>query len=77
MTCYFRHLKHIFDKVGVKITKANKRTIDKVIHGMVDVEYKNCSTTWREVKKKLAEDEKTFIIRLQEATNELRALDRE
>jgi hypothetical protein len=74
VTCYFRHLKPIFDKAGVEITKANKREIDRIIHAIVCVEYKNCSTTWREVKKKLAEDEQTFITRLQEATSELGTL---
>ena len=27
---------------------------------MVGIEYKNCSATWKEVKKRIAEDEKDF-----------------
>ena len=49
MTCYFRHkqMKSIFKKVGVEITKENKKEIDKLIHSIVGVEYKNCSATWK------------------------------
>ena len=69
MTCYFRHLKAIFEKVGLDVTEANKREIDKVIHGIVGVKYKNCSATWIEVKKRLAEDEEGFIIALKQKLN--------
>ncbi|MCW4049297.1 MAG: hypothetical protein NWE89_06115 [Candidatus Bathyarchaeota archaeon] len=61
MTCYFRHMKEIFEKAGVEVSKENKKDIDKVIHGIVGVEYKNCSSTWKAVKLKLAEDEEGFI----------------
>jgi hypothetical protein len=61
MTCYFRHLQHIFEKAGIEVTRENKREIDRVIHGIVGVEYKNCSSAWKEVKKRIAEDEKKFI----------------
>ena len=61
MTCYFRHLKTIFEKVGITITKENKQDIDKVIHSIVGVEYKNCPATWKEVKKRIAEDEESFV----------------
>jgi len=61
MTCYFRHLKTIFEKTGITITKENKQDVDRVIHSIVGVEYKNCSATWKEVKKRIAEDEKSFL----------------
>ena len=67
MTCYFRHMKDIFNKAGVEVTKENRKDIDRKIHTIVGVEYKNCSATWREVKKKIAEDEEVFIIMLKEA----------
>ena len=67
MTCYFRHMKDIFNKAGVEVTKENRKDIDRKIHTIVGVEYKNCSATWREVKKKIAEDEEAFIIMLKEA----------
>jgi hypothetical protein len=61
MTCYFRHLKTIFEKAGITITKENKQDIDKVIHSIVGVEYKNCPATWKEVKKRIAENEESFV----------------
>ena len=64
MTCYFRHMKDVFDKVGVTVTKENKRDIDKTIHKIVGVEYKNCSATWKEVKKRMAEDKEGFVTTL-------------
>ena len=41
MTCYFRHLKDIFMKAGIEVTKENRRELDRIIHGIVDVEYIN------------------------------------
>jgi len=67
MTCYFRHLQNIFKKAGIEVTKQNKRDIDRVIHRIVNVEYKNCPAAWREVKKRLAEDEETFVSELRKA----------
>ena len=61
MTCYFRHLKTIFEKTGITITKENKQDVDRVIHSIVGVDYKNCSATWKEVKKRMAEDEESFL----------------
>ena len=69
MTCYFRHLKAVFEKAGVDVTEANKRELDRVIRGIVGVEYKDCSATWKEVKKRLAEDEDGFITALKQALN--------
>jgi len=67
MTCYFRHIKPIFNKMGLEITKENKKEIDKTIHDIVGVEYKNCSATWREVKKRISEDEESFTSKLKES----------
>jgi len=61
MTCYFRHLKPIFEKANIIITKENKQEIDKVIHSIVGIDYKNCSATWKEVKKLIIEDEAKFV----------------
>jgi len=61
MTCYFRYLKTIFEKTGITITKGNKQDIDRVIHSIVGVEYKNCPETWKEVKKRMTEDEEGFV----------------
>ena len=67
MTCYFRHLQQIFKKAGIEAASVNKREIDRVIHDVVGVRYKNCPATWREVKKKIAEDEEGFASKLKEA----------
>ena len=67
MTCYFRHLKQVFEKAGIEVTNENKREIDKVIHAIVGVDYKNCPAAWKEVKKMLAENETVFISNLKEA----------
>jgi len=67
LTCYFRHLRDFFDKAGIKVTDENKRQIDRIIHDIMRVEYKNCSATWKEVKKRIAEDKETFISQLKKA----------
>jgi len=55
MTCYFRHLKPVFENIGLMIIKQNRYDIDRAIHCIVEVEYKNCSTTWKEVKKRMGQ----------------------
>ena len=64
MTCYFRHMKDIFAEIGVEPTKENKKELDRKIHGLLGVEYKNCSTTWKHVKEQLAENRDVFISEL-------------
>lgn len=61
MTCYFRHLNEIFEKAGITVTKENKQDIDRAIHSIVGTSYKNCPSTWKEVKKRIAEDETRFV----------------
>ena len=56
----------MFENAGIEVTKENKRDIDKVIHGMAGVKYKNCSATWKHVKKRLNEDKETFFSELKE-----------
>jgi hypothetical protein len=67
LTCYFRHMKDVFNRAGIEVTKENKKALDRAIHSYVGVEYKDCSSTWKEVKKKLAEDEESFIAMLKNA----------
>ncbi len=64
LTCYFRHLKPIFDRAGITVTKENRKQIDQIIHAIVGVEYKNCPTTWKEVKSALLTDEEGFVLKL-------------
>jgi hypothetical protein len=67
VTCYFRHIQDIFKKAGIAVSTQNKQELDRVIHGIVGVEYKNCPATWREVKKRIAEDEESFVSELKKA----------
>ncbi len=55
MSCYFRHLKPVFDEAGVMVTPANKKQIDMAFHEAVGVKYKNCPETWRSLKPLLAD----------------------
>lgn len=57
MSCYFRHMKDILDEAGIEVTKENKRRIDSAIHGIVAVEYKDCSATWKAIKRDVLSDE--------------------
>ena len=54
-------MKEVFAKAGVEITKENRKEVDRIIHSIVGIEYKNCSDTWKAVKVKLADDEDAFI----------------
>lgn len=67
MTCYFRNMKLIFEQIGVEITPENRKEIDMKIHVLVGTEYKNCSTTWKAIKERLAKDEEKFIAELDRA----------
>ncbi len=58
MSCYFRHLKEIFEEAGIEISKENKKIIDKKIHELVGVPYKNCPESWRKVKEWLRDMER-------------------
>jgi hypothetical protein len=64
MTCYFRHLQEIFQKAGIKVNKENKQELDKMIHRIMGTKYKDCPGTWRQVKKRIAEDENAFVQQL-------------
>jgi hypothetical protein len=54
-------MKDIFAEVGVEATKENKKDYDRKIHELLGVDYKNCSSTWKLVKSRLAEDRDGFI----------------
>jgi hypothetical protein len=71
VTCYFRHLQQVFEKAGIEVTSENKRDIDRVIHRIVGMEYKNCPDAWRDVKKRTAEDEEGFTSKLKEALSNI------
>ncbi len=57
MSCYFRHMKDVLEEAGITVDKGNKKDVDRVIHEIVGVEYKDCSPTWKEVKARVRGDE--------------------
>ena len=69
MTCYFRALGKVFQRAGIEVTSKNRKEIDAVIQHIVGTEGEHCPVTWREVKKRLAEDEAGFAMKLKEAWN--------
>ena len=69
MTCYFRHLKEVFQKAEITVTPQNRQQIDKIIHDIAGVEYKNCPATGRQVKKQMTENEASFMAMLKKAWN--------
>ena len=50
MSCYFRHLQEVFKEAEIEVSPGNKKQIDQAIHGIVGVNYKDCSATWRKLK---------------------------
>lgn len=66
MTCYFRHLRDVFEKAGIEVTSQNRQEIDRIIHDMVGVNYKNCPAAWRQVKARILNDEAAFVSLLKE-----------
>jgi hypothetical protein len=69
MTCYFRHLKEVFKKADIEVTPENRQEVDKIIHGIVGVDYKNCPAAWRQVKARVLEDEAGFVSTLKAKWN--------
>jgi hypothetical protein len=69
MSCYFRHMKDILEKINVEITPQNKKEIDEILHGVVGVEYKDCSPAWKKIKQMIKGDEESrqqFVAKLRE-----------
>jgi hypothetical protein len=57
MSCYFRHLKEIFAEAGVEVNADNRKDLDRAIHAILDVQYKDCPTTWKAIKAATASPE--------------------
>ena len=51
MSCYFRHIKDVMEEVGIEITPGNKKEIDRILHGIVGVQYKDCAAAWKKIKE--------------------------
>ncbi len=52
MSCYFRHLKDVLAEAGVEVTPANKKDVDRALHEIVGVAYKDCPGAWRNLKRR-------------------------
>jgi hypothetical protein len=72
MTCYLRHLEPILKKSGIDVTSENRQEIDRIIHNIVGVNYKNCPAAWKQVKSRILEDETGFVSMVKEALNKQR-----
>jgi hypothetical protein len=69
-------MKDVLEDAGVEVTGDNKKEIDRIIHKLVEVEYKNCSPTWKALKEQIKGDEKArnqFIKRLKQGLREGKA----
>ena len=60
-------MKLIFEQIGVEITPENKQDVDRKIHSLLGIEYKNCPTTWKVIKARLADNEEKFLADLDKA----------
>jgi hypothetical protein len=70
MSCYFRHMKDVFAEAGIEITPDNKRDVDRAVHKIAGIEYKDCPTTWKTLKARFLSDEKKraeFVRKLKKA----------
>ena len=45
----------------------NRQQLDRVIHELVGVDYKDCPNAWRQVKQRLTDDEDGFVLQLKDA----------
>jgi len=61
-----RHLREILEEPGIKITDAHKKEIDKAIHEIVSVKYKDCSNAWKIVKSRILDGTKSFVADLRQ-----------
>lgn len=50
MSCYFRRIPELLKEAGLRVTPANKKAVDQLIHRLVEVECKNCSDAWKRVE---------------------------
>jgi hypothetical protein len=58
MSCYFRHIKDLFKEAGLEINPDNKKEVDRAIHKMVGIDYKDCPATWKRLKAEFLSDDK-------------------
>ncbi len=74
MSCYFRHMKDVLEEAGIEVTRENKKDINRIIHGLVDVEYKNCPPAWKAVKDHIKGDDRARSRFIQNLKKELKVV---
>ena len=65
MSCYLRHLDDVVTAAGVKLGPGNRKEVDQTIKELLG--QADCPDVWKEVKKRLADDEHRFIADLHDA----------
>ena len=74
MSCYFRYMKDILAETGTDVTPGNKKDVDRIIHGIMEVDYKSCPQTWKAIKEQIMGDEKAkkqFIKKLKDGLKKI------
>ncbi len=56
MSCYFRHIREIVEEAGIEVTPKNRRQVDRAIHQIVGVDYRDCPATWKALKQQIADE---------------------
>jgi hypothetical protein len=60
----------IFEEAGIVPRKDNRKDIDRAVHTLLGVEFKDCPTTWKNVKARTrsdAESRAAFVAELRAA----------
>jgi hypothetical protein len=56
VSCYFRHLRDVLDEAGIEVTSANKKDVDRALHEIAGVAYKDCPSAWTNLKGQVANE---------------------
>jgi hypothetical protein len=65
MTCYFRHLTVVFEEAGIEVTPKNRKELGKIMQDITGEA--DCPAVWKQIRKRLAEDQEGFITQLKTA----------
>jgi hypothetical protein len=67
-------MQDVLEEAAVEVTPDNKKEIDRIIHEIVELQYKNCSPTWKAVKEHIKGDEEARSAFVQELKQKLKTL---
>lgn len=62
-------MKDVLSEAGIEVDESNKKDVDRAIHEIVGVDYKDCPQAWRRVKETISEERgrREFVNRLRAA----------